>query len=132
MSRIASHQIAVRCVSKEWRRLELAVHWHSHGLALTGLGTDARQHAQHAVHTQASYAALKAQHGRGVSQLEQAHQRLNEERKANLKATAEQRRLTMELDATSQLEPLLQRAQQERCVLCQPPGLGLVRASCVT
>jgi hypothetical protein len=49
-----------------------------------------------------------------VEQLEETHRRLNEERKANLKMTAEQRRLMLELDAKASIEPLLEKANQER------------------
>eukprot|EP00854_Cymbomonas_tetramitiformis_P028280 gene28280-35035_t len=65
----------------------------------------------------AAHAVLKGHHERAVQQLDETHRRLNDERKANLKLTAEEKRLAMELEAVRGLEPMLEKAQQERYAL---------------
>lgn len=66
---------------------------------------------------QAALGTMKANHTRVLQQLDDTHKRLNQERKENLKLAAEEKRLSMELEAARELEPMLEQARQERLAL---------------
>jgi len=66
---------------------------------------------------QSALGTMKANHTRVLQQLDDTHKRLNQERKENLKLSAEEKRLGMELEAARELEPMLEQARAERLAL---------------
>ena len=68
---------------------------------------------------QSALGTMKANHTRVLQQLDDTHKRLNQERKENLKLSAEEKRLAMELEAAREIEPALEQSRRERAALEQ-------------
>tara|TARA_B110000977_G_scaffold136810_1_gene173758 strand:- start:23770 stop:29397 length:5628 start_codon:yes stop_codon:yes gene_type:complete len=66
---------------------------------------------------QSALGTMKANHTRVLQQLDDTHKRLNQERKENLKLSAEEKRLAMELEAAREIEPALEQSRRERAAL---------------
>lgn len=66
---------------------------------------------------QTALGTMKSNHTRVLQQLDDTHKRLNAERKENLKLSAEEKRLAMELETAREIEPMLEQARKERLAL---------------
>lgn len=65
----------------------------------------------------ATLGTIKGNHSRVLQQFEDQGRQLNQERKNNIRATNEERRLAMELEAARELEPMLEQARREKMAL---------------